>query len=51
MLELKTYLGLLLYNYYFEPIDYLKDVTFVSGIVLRLENPVRMKFIPVKNIY
>ncbi|XP_006619840.1 cytochrome P450 4C1-like [Apis dorsata] len=50
MLELKTYLGLLLYNYYFEPIDYLKDVTFVSGIVLRLENPVRMKFIPLKNI-
>ncbi|XP_061938628.1 cytochrome P450 4C1-like [Apis cerana] len=51
ILELKTYLALLLYNYYFEPIDYLKDITISLGILLRLENPIRMKFIPVKKTY
>ncbi|KAK9295402.1 hypothetical protein QLX08_010289 [Tetragonisca angustula] len=49
MLELKTTLSLLLDNYYFEPVDYLKDLSIAMGMVLRPTHPVQTKFIPIKD--
>ncbi|KAK1125909.1 hypothetical protein K0M31_005445 [Melipona bicolor] len=49
MLELKTTLSLLLDNYYFEPVDYLKDLSFAFGMVLRPTHPIQTKFIPNKD--
>ncbi|KOC65199.1 Cytochrome P450 4C1 [Habropoda laboriosa] len=46
MLEMKTTLGLLLNNFSFEPVTYLKDVKMNTDLVLRPGHPVRTKFIP-----
>ena len=51
MLELKTTLSLLLDNYYFEPVDYLKDLSIATDMVLRPAHPVQTKFIPIKDTY
>ncbi|XP_076671545.1 cytochrome P450 4C1 [Andrena cerasifolii] len=48
MLELKTTLGLLLQNFYFEPCDYLKDARFITDLVIRASHPLRTKFIPIE---
>ncbi|CAL7940661.1 unnamed protein product [Xylocopa violacea] len=46
MLELKSVMALLLYNFSLEPVDYLKDVQFFLDMVLRPSHPVRSKFVP-----
>ncbi|EFN86159.1 Cytochrome P450 4C1 [Harpegnathos saltator] len=48
MLELKAMIASLVYNFYLEPVDYLKDVSFKLDIVLRTSRPIRMKVIPIK---
>ncbi|XP_017758948.1 PREDICTED: cytochrome P450 4C1-like [Eufriesea mexicana] len=47
MLELKTTLALLLHNFSLEPVDYLKDVSMNSDIVLRPTYALRTKFVPI----
>lgn len=49
MFELKTVVGSLLYNFNFEPVDYLKDMLITTDLVIRPAHPVRTKFIPIKN--
>lgn len=49
MFELKAVVGLLLYNFNFEPVDYLKDMLITADLVIRPAHPVRTKFIPVEN--
>lgn len=47
MLELKALIAPLVYNFYLEPVDYLKDVKFKLDFVLRASHPIRMKIIPI----
>ncbi|XP_076242843.1 cytochrome P450 4C1 [Calliopsis andreniformis] len=49
MLELKTTLGLLLHNFYFEPVDYLKDVRFATDLTIRAAHPLRTRFVPIES--
>ncbi|XP_051172445.1 uncharacterized protein LOC127288825 [Leptopilina boulardi] len=44
MLELKTCLAHLLYNFELEAIDYAHEVVIMQDLVLRPKNPVRVKF-------
>ncbi|XP_026675536.1 cytochrome P450 4C1-like isoform X1 [Ceratina calcarata] len=46
MLELKATLAYLLFNFAFEPVDYLKDVTFVLDLVIQSTHALRTKFVP-----
>ncbi|XP_034175885.2 cytochrome P450 4C1 [Osmia lignaria lignaria] len=48
MLELKATIGLLLHNFYLEPVDYLKDITITTDLVIRPAHPIRTKFIPIE---
>lgn len=48
MLELKALIASMVYNFYLEPIDYLKDIKLKMDIVLRPSGPIRMKIIPIK---
>ncbi|XP_067213637.1 cytochrome P450 4C1-like [Linepithema humile] len=50
MFELKALIAPLVHNFYFEPIDYLKDLQLPMDIILRVEHPIRLKFIPIKYI-
>jgi cytochrome P450 family 4 len=47
MLELKAVMASLIYNFYLEPIDYLKDLTFTTDIISRVTRPIRTRFIPI----
>ncbi|KZC13846.1 PREDICTED: cytochrome P450 4C1-like [Dufourea novaeangliae] len=49
MMELKTVLAYLLYNFHFEPVDYLKDVCINTDLVIRPAHSLRTKFIPIEN--
>ncbi|XP_014484841.1 PREDICTED: cytochrome P450 4C1-like isoform X2 [Dinoponera quadriceps] len=46
LLELKALIAPVVYKFYLEPIDYLKDVSMKLDIVLRASRPIRMKIIP-----
>ncbi|XP_014474121.1 PREDICTED: cytochrome P450 4c3-like [Dinoponera quadriceps] len=48
LLELKALIAPLVYNFYLEPIDYLKDIRLKLDFVLRAVRPIRMKVIPIK---
>ncbi|XP_014486909.1 PREDICTED: cytochrome P450 4C1-like isoform X1 [Dinoponera quadriceps] len=48
LLELKALIAPLVYNFYLEPIDYLKDIRLKLDFVLRATRPIRMKVIPIK---
>lgn len=48
MLELKALVGSMVYNFYLEPIDYLRDVEFKKDIILRTAQPVGLKVISIK---
>ncbi|XP_014487543.1 PREDICTED: cytochrome P450 4C1-like, partial [Dinoponera quadriceps] len=50
LLELKALVAPLVYMFYLEPIDYLKDVPMIAHIVLRASRPIRMKVIPIKRV-
>lgn len=47
MLELKAIIASLVYNFHLEPVDYLKDLTFMSDIVIRVTHPIRTRFVPI----
>ncbi|XP_012271223.1 cytochrome P450 4C1 [Orussus abietinus] len=46
MLELKTLISHIMYNFYMEPIDFTNDVRFYPDLVLRPGHPIRVKFVP-----
>ncbi|XP_026667732.1 cytochrome P450 4C1-like isoform X2 [Ceratina calcarata] len=48
MLELKATMAYLLFNFIFEPVDYLKDVIFVQDLILQTEHSLRTKFVPLQ---
>ncbi|XP_071652110.1 cytochrome P450 4C1-like [Temnothorax longispinosus] len=47
MLELKAIIASLVHNFYLEPIDYLKDLRFMSDLVTRVTQPIRTRFVPI----
>ncbi|XP_031850007.2 cytochrome P450 4C1 [Nomia melanderi] len=48
MFEMKASLGLLLHNFYLEPVDYIKDIAIDTDLVIRPAHPIRTKFIPIE---
>ncbi|XP_026675535.1 cytochrome P450 4C1-like [Ceratina calcarata] len=48
MLELKATLAYLLFNFIFEPVDYLKDVICVPELVIQTKHALRTKFVPLE---
>ncbi|XP_026829903.1 cytochrome P450 4C1 [Ooceraea biroi] len=49
MMELKTVIGILVHNFYLEPIDHLKDVRFLMDIIIHPKQPMRVKFVPIED--
>ncbi|XP_011502147.1 PREDICTED: cytochrome P450 4C1-like [Ceratosolen solmsi marchali] len=47
MLELKSLLANILYNFYLEPIDYICDFELYQDIVIRPDKPIHTKFIQI----
>lgn len=47
MLELKSLIAGLLYNFYFEPQDSAASVRIVPDLVIRPAHPVYVKFVPI----
>ncbi|KAL7289827.1 hypothetical protein TKK_0016226 [Trichogramma kaykai] len=47
MMELKSLIARILYDFYLEPIDHLSDIKIQSDIVLRPATPVQTKFIKI----
>lgn len=47
MLEMKAMISTLLYNFYFEPVDYLKDLRVTADLVIRPAHPIRTRFVPI----
>ncbi|KAL6257984.1 hypothetical protein P5V15_011579 [Pogonomyrmex californicus] len=47
MLEMKAMIAPLIYNFYLEPVDYLKDLRFKMDIINRTVDPIRIRYIPV----
>ncbi|XP_071560726.1 uncharacterized protein [Temnothorax nylanderi] len=50
MLELKAIIASLIYNFYLEPVDYLKDLRFMLDIVSRVTHPIRVRFVPIESM-
>ncbi|RLU26140.1 hypothetical protein DMN91_002306 [Ooceraea biroi] len=46
MMEMKTVIGTLMHNFNLEPIDHLKDVRCSTDIIIRIGQPIRVKFVP-----
>ncbi|XP_076634520.1 uncharacterized protein LOC143348322 [Colletes latitarsis] len=51
MLEIKASLLFLIHNFYLEPVNYLKDVTFAFDLVLRTVEPLQVKFVPIETTF
>jgi len=47
LMELKSVMASILYNYYIEPIDHLRDVEIVADAILRPSKPVQAKFVKI----
>ncbi|EZA47007.1 Cytochrome P450 4C1, partial [Ooceraea biroi] len=47
MMEMKTVIGTLVHNFNLEPIDHLKDVRCSADIIIRIGQPIRVKFVPI----
>ncbi|KAL6262132.1 hypothetical protein P5V15_007231 [Pogonomyrmex californicus] len=47
MLEMKAIMAPILYNFYLEPVDYIKDFQFISDIITRVADPIRVKCVPI----
>ncbi|OXU30847.1 hypothetical protein TSAR_012651 [Trichomalopsis sarcophagae] len=45
MMELKSLISHILYNFHLEPIDYTRDVKLISDVVIRPSKPVYTKFV------
>ncbi|XP_020278699.1 cytochrome P450 4C1-like [Pseudomyrmex gracilis] len=50
LLELKVIIATLIHNFYLEPVDYLKDVKLGYSTVLRPDQPVYIKFVPIESL-
>jgi len=50
ILELKAIISSLVYNFYLEPVDYLKDLRFMTDIVNRVTHPIRTRFVPIDHM-
>ncbi|XP_011701315.1 PREDICTED: cytochrome P450 4C1-like [Wasmannia auropunctata] len=50
MLEMKAMIASLIYDFYLEPVDYLKDLRLLMDIILRPAYPLRVKFVPIRKI-
>ncbi|KAL6259151.1 hypothetical protein P5V15_009072 [Pogonomyrmex californicus] len=50
MLEMKAIIAPLIYNFYLEPVDYLKDLRFKTDLVNRVTNPIRVRYVPVNRM-
>ncbi|XP_012064324.1 PREDICTED: cytochrome P450 4d2-like [Atta cephalotes] len=50
MMELKAIMATLIYNFYLEPIDYLKDLQFKTDLISRVTQPIRIRFIPINPV-
>ncbi|XP_058796460.1 cytochrome P450 4C1-like [Phymastichus coffea] len=48
MMELKTFISLLVHNFYLEPITTTSELSFISDMILRTSKPIRVKLIPIK---
>lgn len=48
MMELKTFVSLLVYNFHLEPINKTKELIFTADLVLRTKDPIQVKLIPIK---
>ncbi|EZA54255.1 Cytochrome P450 4C1 [Ooceraea biroi] len=47
MMEMKAVIGTLVHNFNLEPIDHLKDVRCSADIIIRIGQPMRVKFVPI----
>ncbi|XP_018400102.1 PREDICTED: cytochrome P450 4C1-like [Cyphomyrmex costatus] len=47
MIELKVMMATLIYNFYLEPVDYLKDLRFMTDIISRVTQKIRVRFVPI----
>lgn len=47
MLEMKAVMATLIYNFYLEPIDNLKDLVYMTDMVSRVTHPIRTRFVPI----
>jgi len=47
LLEMKAMVASLIYNFYLEPVDYLKNLQLQADLILRPIHPIRMRFIPI----
>ncbi|XP_011631299.2 cytochrome P450 4C1-like, partial [Pogonomyrmex barbatus] len=47
MLEMKAIIAPLIYNFYLEPIDYLKNIRFMADFVLHVVHPIRVRCVPI----
>ncbi|KAL0134202.1 hypothetical protein PUN28_001196 [Cardiocondyla obscurior] len=47
MLELKTIVASLVYNFYLEPVDYIRDLRMMTDIITRVTRPIRTRFVPI----
>lgn len=45
MMELKSLIAHVLYNFHLEPIDYTRDVKLMQDVVIRPAHPIHTKFI------
>lgn len=50
MLELKAMIAPLLHNFYLEPVDHLKDLRQMIHIIIRIAQPIRVRFVPIKRM-
>ncbi|XP_011631320.1 cytochrome P450 4C1-like, partial [Pogonomyrmex barbatus] len=46
-LEMKCMIASLIYNFYLEPMEYLKDIQLNTDILIRSAYPLRLKFVPI----
>ncbi|KAL6268490.1 hypothetical protein P5V15_001623 [Pogonomyrmex californicus] len=47
LLEMKSFIASVIYNFFLEPIENLKDVQFNADMMLRPAYPLRLKFVPI----
>lgn len=46
MMELRTAIGEIIKNFKLKPITKTEDVKFISDLILRSKDPIRVKFVP-----
>ncbi|KAL6254371.1 hypothetical protein P5V15_014418 [Pogonomyrmex californicus] len=49
LLKLKALIAPLIYKFYLEPVEYLKDISLKAEVLIRPSHPFRLKFVPIIN--